>query len=98
MLATRNLLVCLLLLFAASAQAERVQIPGHYNAGESMVMPQRGTNMQQVLAEFGEPERRIDAIGEPPITTWDYGDFRVYFEYEIVLHSMDLTTLIMPRN
>ena len=98
MLATRKLLVCLLVLFSAAVQAERVQIPGHYNANASMVMPQRGSNMEQVLAEFGEPERRIDAIGAPPITTWDYGDFRVYFEHEIVLHSMDLTTLIMPRN
>ncbi|MDJ0832324.1 MAG: hypothetical protein QNJ69_02310 [Gammaproteobacteria bacterium] len=86
-----------MVIFSASVQAERVLIPGHYDSNASMVMPQRGSNMEQVLAEFGEPERRIEAIGEPPITTWDYGDFRVYFEHQTVLHSMDLTTLIMPR-
>jgi len=60
-------------------------------------MPVRGVNMDSVLAEFGEPIQRYDAIGEPPISEWVYGGFRVYFEYEIVLHSIDMNTLIMPK-
>ncbi len=98
MFAAKKLVVCLLVFFSVSVQAERVLIPGHYDASASMVMPQRGNSMEQVLAEFGEPEQRLETVGEPPITTWDYGDFRVYFEYQTVLHSMDLTTVIMPRN
>lgn len=77
-------------------QADRLAIPGHFGQSD-LPMPSRGSSMDQVLAEFGEPARRIEAIGEPPITTWDYGDFRVYFEYQTVLHSLDLTTLIMPQ-
>ena len=63
-----------------------------------LVMPKRGSSMDRVLQDFGEPERRIEAIGQPPITEWDYIDFRVYFEYQTVLHSLNLTTLITPRN
>ena len=60
-------------------------------------MPQRGLKMDQVLSEFGEPEQRKASVGQPPITEWDYGDFRVYFEHQTVLHSVDLTTMIRPR-
>ena len=92
-----KLFISLLVFFCASLQADSLTIPGHFDSNKSIVMPKRGISMDQVLAEFGEPVRRIDAIGEPPITTWDYGDFRVYFEYQTVLHSPDLTTLIMPK-
>ena len=40
---------------------------------------------------------RFGPVGEPPITEWVYGSFRVYFEHEIVLHSIDLNTIIMPK-
>jgi hypothetical protein len=96
--ATKSLLILpILLLLSFSAQAERLTIPGHFDANSVTVMPKRGSNMDRVLADFGEPIRRIEPVGEPPITEWDYGDFRVYFEYNIVLHSVDLTTLIMPQ-
>ena len=94
---THKILVSLLILFSTTLSADRLTIPGHVEGERGTEMPRRGINMDQVLAEFGEPVRRIEAIGEPPITEWDYGDFRVYFEYQTVLHSVDLTTLIMPR-
>lgn len=96
----KNLLTATLIAFAMmsipTVQADRLSIPGHYG-DSNLPMPSRGSSMDQVLAEFGEPARRIEAIGEPPITTWDYGEFRVYFEYQTVLHSLNLTTLIMPQ-
>jgi len=52
--------------------------------------------MDRVLAEFGEPNSRKGPVGDPPITVWDYGNFKVYFEYDTVLHTVDLTTLVMP--
>jgi hypothetical protein len=87
----------LVLGLSGAAYADTLAIPGHYDNDSRMVMPRRGINMDQVLAEFGEPEVRKEAVGDPPITEWDYGDFRVYFEYQTVLHSVDLTTMIMPR-
>jgi hypothetical protein len=93
----KPLFIALLLITASNLHADRLSIPGHYNSNSVTVMPKRGSSMEQVLADFGEPERRIEPVGEPPITEWDYGDFRVYFEYRTVLHSVDLTTLIMPK-
>ena len=92
---TVTLLAALLLAF--SAQADRLTIPGHFPSESPMEMPRRGISMDQVLSQFGEPEVRKDAVGDPPITEWDYGDFRVYFEFQTVLHSVDLTTMIMPQ-
>lgn len=85
------------LIITASVQADSLSIPGHFDSTSTIVMPKRGISMDQVLSEFGEPIRRIDPVGEPPISEWDYGDFRVYFEYQTVLHTVDLTTLIMPK-
>ncbi len=76
---------------------DQLTIPGHVATSDKQVMPKRGLSMDDVLTEFGEPDERFGPVGEPPITEWVYGSFRVYFEYEIVLHTIDLNTLIMPK-
>ena len=78
-------------------QAEGLTIPGHTQTDQVQVMPRRGTDMNTVIVEFGQPEERYGPVGEPPITEWVYGSFRVYFENETVLHSIDLNTLIFPQ-
>ncbi len=85
------------LLFAPSVQADNLAIPGHIQSDQVQVMPRRGIDMNAVIAEFGQPDERYGPIGEPPITEWVYGGFRVYFEYETVLHSIDLNTIIVPK-
>jgi len=72
-------------------------IPGHSANGDSQVLPKRGISMDDVLSDFGEPDDRFGPIGDPAITEWVYGSFRVYFENEIVLHAIDLNTIIMPK-
>ncbi len=72
-------------------------IPGHAAAAQKQVVPRRGISMDRVLEKFGEPEVRRGPVGEPPISEWDYGSFKVYFEHNLVLHTVDLNTLIMPR-
>jgi len=86
-----------LALIAPSIGANTLTIPGHNEFGETQIMPRRGISMDSVLVEFGEPEQRHGPVGEPPISEWVYGSFRVYFEDQTVLHSIDLNTLIMPR-
>jgi hypothetical protein len=76
---------------------DQLTIPGHVASSAKQSMPRRGLKMDEVLASFGEPDERFGPVGEPPITEWVYGSFRVYFEHEIVLHSIDLNTLIMPK-
>ena len=90
------LLGCSLMLQPASA-GDNLVIPGHVASIDTQVMPKRGISMDDVLSEFGEPDERFGPVGEPPISEWVYGSFRVYFEHNLVLHSIDLTTLIMPQ-
>lgn len=50
--------------------------------------PARGSSMASVEARFGPPATRSSAVGQPPITRWDYTDFAVFFEYDHVVHSV----------
>jgi len=43
--------------------------------------------MENVEARFGQPTSRVAAVGEPPITRWEYPGFIVYFEHDLVLHA-----------
>ena len=81
----------------AAGAGDNLTIPGHVATSETHKMPRRGSSMDDVLSQFGEPDERFGPVGEPPITEWVYGSFRVYFEYQIVLHSIDMKTLIMPK-
>lgn len=85
------------LLVAPALQADNLVIPGHIATDQKQVMPRRGIDMNAVIAQFGQPDEIYGPIGEPPITEWVYGNFRVYFEHNLVLHSIDLTTLIIPK-
>ena len=51
-------------------------------------MPIRGMNMANVEHIFGAPLQKYDAVGKPPITRWDYPYYVVYFEYNMVLHTV----------
>lgn len=87
------LLVTLLAPAAAAAQEEVVDPrPGELNPAEIVeqlpTMPPRGTTKAEVRQRLGEPERRVTAVGDPPISRWIYADFTVYFEYDRVLHSV----------
>ena len=61
---------------------ERIQKSG------SVIKPSRGLSMSQVTSQFGEPELKKEAIGDPPIIVWKYNEFTVYFENEWVINSV----------
>lgn len=50
--------------------------------------PTRGMSKAEVRAQFGEPERTRPAVGQPPISRWDYNGFSVYFEHDTTVHSV----------
>ena len=52
-------------------------------------LPVRGTLSNAVLAEFGEPLERKGPVGNPPISSWHYETFDVYFEHQMVITSID---------
>ncbi len=52
--------------------------------------PRSGLSMRAVTAKWGEPRSRRAAVGDPPITRWDYDGFAVFFEYQHVIHAVRL--------
>ncbi|GMU46323.1 MAG: hypothetical protein IT469_12095 [Pseudomonadales bacterium] len=78
------------LLTATAASAEVIRIPVGQQAAEKQVLatPQRGTSKSEVRRRFGEPSRETPAVGDPPISSWEYENYRVYFERDLVLHSV----------
>ncbi|MFK7886001.1 MAG: hypothetical protein AB8G16_03975 [Gammaproteobacteria bacterium] len=69
--------------------AQNLSVPGADRSAEARVAyPARGMSMNQVEKTYGEPSARRAAVGDPPITRWEYGNFIVYFEYKHVIHSV----------
>ena len=50
-----------------------------------MAMPARGDSKIRSWTVSGSPTR---AVGQPPITRWDYREFSVYFERDRVINSV----------
>lgn len=57
-------------------------------AATSGVRPNRGMSMETVESRWGAPMNKRSAIGDPPITRWEYPNFVVYFEYRNVIHAV----------
>ncbi len=51
-------------------------------------VPQKSATMNQVRTQYGDPITERAAVGEPPITRWEYTDFIVYFEYQHVITTV----------
>jgi hypothetical protein len=45
-------------------------------------------SQESVQANFGSPQSTSAAVGEPPISRWDYAGFVVFFEHDKVIHSV----------
>lgn len=79
----------LLALVAAPLHAETLMVGDQMQVRETSVeVPGRGMSMSQVESKYGAPRARHSAVGEPPITRWDYEAFSVYFEHSHVIHSV----------
>jgi hypothetical protein len=51
-------------------------------------VPQKSATMDQVRAKYGDPMGQRAAVGDPPITRWEYADFIVYFEHQHVITTV----------
>ena len=77
-------------LSSASSIAEAVHVPiGQQGSNQTYIeKPKKGMTKSQVEKQFGQPKDWRDAVGDPPISSWVYDDYTVYFEYEHVIHSV----------
>lgn len=80
-------LSCLLAasLAGSISSAEELAVPQEPAAADR---PSRGMSMHTVESRYGEPSKRLDAVGQPPITRWEYPGFVVYFENQMVIHAV----------
>ncbi|MFO1387776.1 hypothetical protein [Cellvibrio sp.] len=76
-------------LLGAAALADDVKIPlGEQAGSQHIATPTTGLTKAQVKSQYGEPQKENPAKGKPPISSWDYGEFTVYFESDHVIHSV----------
>lgn len=75
-------------IFTTLALATAVCWPATALAASDGDVPGRGMSKAEVRAQFGEPDRARPAVGQPPISRWDYDGFSVYFENDTTLHSV----------
>ena len=84
---TRMVLALMLVFSTGLAQADVLLIE-EVRQSERMNLPVNGISRDEVQARFGEPVSRLAAVGDPPITRWNYPSWSVYFEYELVLFTV----------
>jgi len=68
-----------------SLQAESLIIRGIDTDRSKTV---RGLSKQSLQSRWGEPQTKRGAIGDPPISRWEYSDYVVFFEYNHVIHAV----------
>jgi hypothetical protein len=78
-------------LAAPAVHADELQLTPP--SGSSVNHPARGMSMEKVEATFGAPTSRVAPVGganshQPPITRWEYPGFVVFFENNVVVHSV----------
>ncbi|MGI9290816.1 MAG: hypothetical protein ACR2QG_06030 [Gammaproteobacteria bacterium] len=78
----------LIMLFTAMspALADELIVDGINKA--SSEQPKSGLSKADVASKWGEPTAEKSAVGEPPISSWEYEGFVVYFEADKVLHTV----------
>ena len=84
---TRIVLAFMLTLAIQLTYAD-VLIIDEVRQADRMALPKNGQNKATVEAKFGAPLQKMAAIGDPPISSWKYDKYSVYFEYDLVLFTV----------
>jgi len=84
---TRIVLAFILTLACQAVYAD-VLIIDEVRQAESMQLPKNGQDKATVEAKFGTPKEKLPAVGDPPISSWKYDSYSVYFEYDLVLFAV----------
>jgi len=84
---TRIVLAFMLTLAIQAVSADVLIIDEVRQAGR-MELPQNGQSKAAIETKFGAPTERLSAVGDPPISSWKYAQYSVYFEYDLVLFTV----------
>jgi hypothetical protein len=92
-----RILLLATVLASGLAGAETIAVDNGIAVKQSDVpTPTRGMTMDQVAGKFGAPATKVPAVGQPPISRWEYPGFVVYFEHEHVIHSVVVNSSSSP--
>ena len=80
-------LLALILINSGPALADVLLVDGIQSAPQ-MQTPRNGLTMSQIRQQFGSPKTELPAVGEPPISRWEYEGYSVFFENDLALHSV----------
>lgn len=89
-LSPRTLLLMMACMLPTLVIADDLVIPvGEQGADKaSLERPTRWMTTAAVEEKFGAPLSKGNPVGTPPITNWEYPEYRVYFEGDRVLHTV----------
>jgi hypothetical protein len=73
--------------FAGFTGADTLDMDGT-DAQNGGVGPSSGSTQENVEATYGSPNAKSSAVGDPPISSWEYDGFVVFFEFDRVIHSV----------
>ena len=84
-----SILTLFLAMSTLQVNAQVVKTPG--SSAQVVVnssMPHRGLSKLQVETRFGQPASKEGPVGSPAIYRWNYSNYSVFFENNIVIHSV----------
>lgn len=85
-----TILIALSLGLAVNAESQNLDMSASDRSSsfDQAGKPTRGMTQASVEANFGSPQNSRAAVGDPPITRWEYADFVVFFEFDKVIHAV----------
>jgi hypothetical protein len=86
-MARLQILTLSVLLLSGIVGADTLRMDAAATGGDNS-RPNRGMTATSVESRFGVPQAKLAAVGDPPITRWEYSEFVVFFEYDRVIHAV----------
>ncbi len=85
-----KIILALSLGFAVNVSAQNLDMSRSDQAStlDAAGKPTRGMTQASVEANYGAPQTTRQAVGDPPISRWEYPEFVVFFEFDKVIHSV----------
>ncbi len=85
-----TIIIALSLGFAVNVSAQNLDMSRSDQASTFAAAgkPTRGMTQASVEASYGAPQTTRQAVGDPPISRWEYAEFVVFFEFDKVIHSV----------
>ena len=73
---------------ATGASAEVLKLGDKVEVLRPADAPTRGMTKAAVEKRYGKPLKKNPAVGKPPISSWEYPGYIVYFEGKHVIHTV----------